>query len=127
MKKAFLAMALTVSLLMPIGCVKATSTTPAAALAPGYLNQADQVMGQSLVGAHAFYMTIQRDVASGKYTPSPTEKTTLNNFATALNTAQVIYVGYHAGVNTESQAQAAVNAVTSQQTAVQSSLTTGGK
>lgn len=104
-----------------MGCKPATTTAPQA-LAPGYLNQADQTMGQTLVGAHSFYTTIQQDVASGKYQPSVAEKTALNNFATALNTAQLIYIGYHAGANTQAQAQAAVNAVTAQQTAIQSTL-----
>ena len=126
MKKLFAALALSVVLMGPMGCVKATSTTPAAALAPGYQNQADQVMGQTLVAAHAFYATIQQDVASGKYTPSAAEKTTLNNFATVLNSAQIIYISYHAGAATQAQAQSAVNAVQAQQTAVQATLS-GGK
>lgn len=126
MKKAFMAIALTAALLMPVGCVKATSTTPTAALAPGYLNPEDQAMGQTLVAAHAFYVTIQQDVASGKYAPSATEKTTLNNFATVLNSAQMVYISYHAGAATQAQAQAAVNSVKAQQTALQSTLQ-GGK
>lgn len=109
------------------GCKAATTNTTPQALAPGYLNQADQVMGQTLVGAHAFYTTIQQDVASGKYTPSSTEKVALNNFATALNAAQLIYIGYHAGANTQAQAQAAVNALSTQQTALQSFVAGGTK
>lgn len=127
MKKLFAALMISAVLMGPMGCVKATSTTPAAALAPGYQNQADQTMGQALVAAHAFYVTIQQDVASGKYTPSPAEKTTLNNFATVLNSAQIVYISYHAGTATQAQAQASVNAVQAQQTAVQATLSGGTK
>ena len=105
-----------------VGC-KPVSTTAPQTLAPGYLNQADQVMGETLVGAHAFYVTIQQDVAAGKYHPSTTEATSLNDFATALNAAQILYVAYHAGQATQAQAQTAVNAVATQQTALQATLT----
>lgn len=124
-KKAILVLALIVPL-GTVGCVKPNANTPPAALAPGYQNSADQVMGQTLVGAHQFYATIQQDVAIGKYKPSPSEKTALNNFATALNAAQTVYISYHAGAATQAQAQAAVNSVTAQQTALQSALS-GGK
>ena len=126
MKRVLLAIALTASMMMPVGCVKTNTATPTQALAPGYVNQADQVMGQTLVAAHSFYATIQADVASGKYKPGPVEKTTLNNFATTLNAAQIVYISYHAGQATQAQAQAQVNAVSAAQTAVQSSLQ-GGK
>lgn len=118
-------LALILLLALPFaGCKPATTTAP---LAPGYSSPADQVMGETLVGAHQFYVTIQSDIASGKYAPSPTEKTALNNFATALNAAQVLYIAYHNGAATQAQAQAAVNAVTTQQTALQSTLTGGAK
>lgn len=125
MNRAITATILTLALLVPMGCKKAAATNPAV-LAPGYTSQADQVMGQTLVGAHAFYATIQADVAAGKYTPAPAEKTALNNFAMTLNAAQTIYIGYHAGVNTQAQAQAAVDSLATQQTALQSTIT-GGK
>lgn len=117
---------LSLALLGLPGCKTATTTTAPQTLAPGYLNSADEVMGETLVGAHAFYVTIQQDVANGKYAPSAAEKTALDNFATALNAAQVLYISYHAGVATQAQAQNAVNSVTIQQTALQSTLT-GGK
>lgn len=112
--------------LMLAGCK--TSTTPTTqTLAPGYTTQADQTMGETLAGAHSFYTTIQQDVASGKYTPSATEKTALNNFATSLNVAQTIYISYHAGQATLAQAQAAVNTVQTQQTTLQATITGGAK
>ena len=126
MRKVILAIALTASMMMPVGCVKTNTGTPTQALAPGYQNQADQVMGQTLVAAHTFYTTIQQDVATGKYKPSPAEKTVLNNFATTLNAAQTVYISYHAGAATQAQAQAAVNAVQAQQTSLQATLQ-GGK
>lgn len=123
MRKIILALAL-VSLM---GCKPATTPTTPQTLAPGYMNQADQTMGEILQGAHAFYVQIQSDVASGKYQPSVTEKTSLNNFAVALNGAQIIYIAYHAGAATQAQAQTAVNNVTTQQTALQNVITGGTK
>lgn len=104
----------------PMGCPSASSTTPTAALAPGYLNSADQAMGETLTAAHAFYVRIQSDTASGAYTPSPAEKAALNGLALSLNIAQPLYIAYHAGTATQAQAQAAVNNVSTNQTAVQS-------
>lgn len=118
---------LSLTLLGLPGCKTASTTTASQSLAPGYANQADQAMGETLVGAHSFYVTIQADVASGKYTPSATEKTALNNFATVLNTAQILYIAYHAGQATQAQAQAAVNNVTTQQTSLQSTITGSAK
>lgn len=124
MKKAIIAVALALTL---AGCKAVTSTTPTAALAPGFSSQADETMDQVLVGAHNFYTTIQADVADGKYSPSPTEVTALNSFGQALNDAQVLYIAFHAGTATLAQAQAAVNTVTTQQTALQSTVTAGVK
>lgn len=125
MRKIFLCVGLLVPM-MTAGCKSASVPTSPQVLAPGYQNQADQIMGETLVGAHNFYQTIQQDVASGKYNPSITEKAALNNFAIALNAAQTIYIAYHAGADTQAQAQAAVNAVVTQQTSLQSTIT-GGK
>jgi hypothetical protein len=71
-------------------------------------------------------VTIQADTLVGKYKPSAAEKAALNNFALALNSAELIYKAYHAGSATSAQAQAAVNAVTVQQSAIQATVT-GGK
>ncbi len=127
MKKILAALTILAGLSLPVaGCTAVSTPTTPQALAPGYQNTADQAMGETLVGAHAFYVTVQQDVAAGKYTPSATEKSALNDFGAALNAAQIIYIGYHAGVNTQAQAQAAVNGVSTQQTALQSTIT-GGK
>lgn len=104
------------------GCHAANSNTPPAALAPGFSSQADQTMDQVLVGAKKFYTDIQAQVVAGTYTPSATEKTSLNTFASALNTAQVVYIAFHGGTATQAQAQAAVDSVTTQQTSLQNTI-----
>jgi hypothetical protein len=105
------------------GCTpKSTSTTPPAALAPGFSSQADQTMDQVLVGGKQFYTDIQAKVVAGTYVPAASEKAALNTFASALNTAQVVYIAFHAGTATQAQAQAAVDTVTAQQTALQNTI-----
>ena len=94
-----------------------TTTTPAQ-LAPGYQNSADQQMGEILAGAHSFYTTIQQESASGQMTLSATEKQAFNTFGVALNSAQSVYLAYHAGTATQAQAQTAVNQVQQQQAAL---------
>lgn len=112
--------------LVPIsGCGAVNSTTPPAAVAPGYLNQADQIMGEVLQSAHALYYRLQQDSLTGKFVPSPAEVTVLNNLQVALNSAQPIYIAYHNGTATQNQAQIAVDSVKQNQAAVQSLI--GGK
>ena len=118
MKKLFAALALSAALMGPMGCVKATSTTPAAALAPGYQNTADQQMGEILAGAHAFYNSIAQQSAAGTLTLTPAVKLAFNSFGVTLNAAQTGYLSYHAGAATQAQAQAQVNAVQQQQAAL---------
>lgn len=104
-----------------IGCVHAPAVTqPPAVIAPGYLNQTDQQMGEALAAARAFYVHVQKDIAAGTYTPSATEKTALNVFGVAINTAEAAYIAYHASPNvvTEDTASQAVQAVQVQQTAL---------
>ena len=121
MKKLILLLALIVPM-ATVGCKPVTTNQTPQTLAPGYVNAADQTMGETLAAAHAFYVQIQSDVASGKYTPNPTERTTLNNFATALNSAQIAYLAFHNGLGTQAQAQAAVTQVQNQQTALQAQI-----
>jgi hypothetical protein len=107
------------------GCTNPPATTPPpAAIAPGYLNQTDQQMGEALAAARAFYTQIQTDIAKGTYTPSASEKTVLNAFATSLNIANAAYLAYHANPNpvTESTASQDVQKVTQQQTALQPTI-----
>lgn len=100
----------------PTGC-KPTTTTPAQ-LAPGYQNAQDQQMGEILAGAHNFYTSIQSQVQAGTLTMGATIKASFNDFATALNAAQTVYLAYHNGTATQAQAQAAVNTVQSKQAAL---------
>jgi hypothetical protein len=119
MKRAILSLILLPLLLLPLaGCPAVSSTTPAAALAPGYLNSADQQMGQILAGARSFYVTIQQDSAAGKVTLTATEKAAFNDFGTSLNLAETVYLGYHNGSATQAAAQAAINAVQTKQSAL---------
>lgn len=106
----------------PTGCNK-TSTNPAT-LAPGYINQTDQTLGETLASAHAFYQTLQQDAASGKWTPSAAAKTALNALGSSLNVAQPLYLAYHSGANTvtASQVQTAVADVVNKQSAVQAQI-----
>lgn len=104
-------------ILTPVEGCKTTSTTPAA-LAPGYLSQTDQQMGEILAGAHNFYTSIQSQVAAGTLTLNATAKLSFNDFATALNAAQTVYLAYHNGTATVDQAQVAVNTVQSKQAAL---------
>ena len=121
MKQFFIAFALMASLAFA-GCK--TVTTAPQPLAPGYSNQTDQTMGQTLAAAHAFYQTLQQDAAAGKFLPSAAEKTALNALAVSLNVAQPIYIAFHNGTATQAQAQAAVADVVSKQAAVQSQIGT---
>src|ERR1700734_2784110 len=100
------------------GCPAAT--TPPAALAPGYINAADQQMGEILAGARSFYQTIQQESAAGTVILTATEKTAFNAFGTSLNAANTVYLAYHSGTQTQAAAQAAVNTVQAQQAALPS-------
>ena len=105
------------ALLIPLtGCP--SSTTNPAALAPGYLNAADQQMGQILAGARSFYVSIQQQSQAGTMTLSATEKQAFNTFGVTLNAAESVYLAYHNGTATQAQAQAAVNQVQQQQNAL---------
>ena len=122
-RKSLLALSLLFAVMIPTGCPTATSTTPPAALAPGFSSQADQTLDQTLVGARGFYTSIQSQVTAGSYVPGPATVTALNAFGTALNAAEAVYLAYHGGTATLAQAQAAVAAVQTQQTAVQTLVT----
>ena len=114
MKKALAALALALAL---TGCKTATSTQP---LAPGYLNPADQSMGEILAGARSFYTTIQQESASGQLTLNATAKLSLNDFGVALNAAESVYLAYHANPTAANQqaAATAVNNVSAKQAAL---------
>jgi hypothetical protein len=77
-------------------------------------------MGEILAGAHSFYQTIQQESISGQMTLSATEKTAFNAFGVSLNTAQTVYLAYHANPTAANLtiAQSAVNTVQTQQAAL---------
>lgn len=100
-----------------------TACTPSAtptALAPGYLNSADQQMGEILAGARSFYTSIQQQSAAGTLTLTATVKQDFNTFGGVLNGAEAAYLTYHQTPNptTQAAAQSAVNQVQSQQAAL---------
>lgn len=111
--------------LLSIGCAHTPNTTqPPAAIAPGYLNQTDEDMGITLSGVRAFYSHLQQDIAKGTYTPSDAEKTALKSLYTAINTAEALYIAYHASpsIVTEDAANRAVQAAKQQQTALEPTI-----
>ena len=104
-------------------CLPMTACTPSAtptALAPGYLNSADQQMGEILSGARAFYVSIQQQQAANQLGLTPAAKQAFNTFGVSLNAAESIYLAYHQTPNatTQAAAQSAVNQVQSQQAAL---------
>lgn len=98
-----------------LGCPSATTTTPPAALAPGYTSQTDQQFGQALAAAHALAAQATQDYA--KLTPKQqlAEKTALNAFVTAVNAADAVYQAYHVGQATAAQVQTALTQVNTAQ------------
>lgn len=99
------------------GCNTVTTTQP---LAPGYLNQADQTMGEILAASRAFYTTIQSESANGTMVLTAQEKQAFNTFGVSLNAAESVYLAYHANATAANQAiaQSAVNALQTQQAAL---------
>lgn len=112
MKPAVLS--LTLSLLM-LGC-NATSTTPPAALAPGYSNAADQQLGQALAAVNAFVTQEKINYTQLTVAQQAPEKALLNALIDATNLADAAYAAYHAGQQTIAQAQAALNTAQAAQT-----------
>lgn len=120
---AVLIFALLVPMALVTGCKPASTTTPPAAVAPGYQNATDQQLGETIAGATGFYNRVQADIQAGTYKASPNELTSLNIFGLSLNSAKLIYGQYHAGQATLAQAQAAVNKVQQQQAQLQATIT----
>lgn len=103
---------LAVFLALPMmGCATASTSPPTA---PGYANQADQQMGQTLAGARSFYASIStaKDLTAA-------ETTALNDLGKAINVAEAAYKAFHAGQGTQAAAQTAVDQVTAKQSAVE--------
>lgn len=122
MKRILILLALT----LPLAACKTTSAPSAPqSLAPGYLNQQDEVMGQTLNGIHQFISSVEAKIAAG-YVESPTEKTALNALIATTNAADITYLAYHNGAATQAQAQAQVSQAYLQQQTLAASVS-GGK
>jgi pectin methylesterase-like acyl-CoA thioesterase len=124
MKKAFFCLALCLaSCLTLTGCPSATTTTtPSAALAPGYANSTDQQLGETLAAANGFYNKLAADQKAGTFKPTSKEVTALNVLQSALSVADPVYLDYHNGRQTLQAAQEAVDRVQAAQTNVQTMI-----
>jgi hypothetical protein len=104
-------------LLLPLaGCPNASTTTPPAALAPGYSSQADQTLGQSLAAIVAFTNQEKLNFAALQPDKQSAERPYLNALILAVNTADTAYLAFHAGTQTLVQAQAALSQAQTAQT-----------
>lgn len=90
------------------GCGAVKSTTPPAALAPGYLSLADQTLGESLKAVKDFAAQETVNYNALPAAAQVKEKTYLNTLITSINVADAAYVGFHEGTQTLAQAQAAL-------------------
>lgn len=116
MKKFLLPIALACLALPLAGCLKATSTTAPAALAPGYANGDDQILGQALAGVNAFVSQEKINYARLTAAQQAPEKAPLNALIDAVDVANTAYAAYHAGSQTLAQAQAAEKSAEAAQT-----------
>jgi hypothetical protein len=92
-----------------VGCAKP------APLPTGAINAVDAGLNANLQAAHAAVVQYESDVTAGKHTPTPTEKTVVNNLIRALNTADPLYQSYHAALQkdpTAGEPQQLIDAVT---------------
>lgn len=117
MKKALLALVLCLPFL---GCGAVNSTTPPAALAPGYLSTADQTVGEGLAAVNSFVTQEKVNYAAAAATAQAAEKTTLNALITATDLANAAYAAYHAGTGTLPSAQTALTSAQNAQAALAS-------
>jgi hypothetical protein len=108
LKRILLSILLTAPFLA--GCPSATTTTPPAAVAPGYTSSADQTLGESLAAVNAFVNQEKINYAGEPPVQQGTEKPYLNGLITATNLANASYQAFHAGTQTIAQAQAALTA-----------------
>lgn len=92
------------------GCGAVNSTTPPAALAPGYSSASDQALGEGIAAVNAFVNQEKINYAAETPTAQAVEKPILNNLITATNLANVAYTAFHAGTGTLPAAQSALTA-----------------
>jgi len=113
MKKTLLSVFLALPLMG--GCHAATSTTPPAAIAPGYSSAADQAVGEGLAAVNAFVNQEKVNYSALAPAQQATEKSLLNNLITATNLANAAYTAFHAGTGTLPAAQTALTSAQSAQ------------
>jgi hypothetical protein len=108
---------------LTVGCAKtASTTTPPAALAPGYSSQADETLGKSLAAVNAFVTQEKVNYAALPAAQQATEKPYLNKLIDATDLANTAYVAFHANTQTLAQAQSAYNAAQTAQTTLQAAV-----
>lgn len=100
------------------GCPSANTTTPPAAIAPGYSSPADQTLGQSLAAVVAFTNQEKANFAALPTAKQDAERPYLNSLIMAVNAADSAYLAFHAGTQSITQAQAALSKAQSAQTAL---------
>jgi hypothetical protein len=116
-KSVVLAMAL--ALPFTVGCARdVKSTTPTAALAPGYNSTTDQSLGQSLAAVNAFVKQEKVNYAALPPSQQLVEKSYLNTLIDSTNLANATYTAYHQGTGTFDQAQAAYKNASAAQAAL---------
>lgn len=103
--KKILALTLCLCMAPILGCPSATTTTPTAALAPGYSSQVDQTLGQTLGALSAFVTNEKRNYNELSVERQAPEKPYLNTLIEAVNVANATYLAFHQGTTTLAQAQ----------------------
>lgn len=129
MKRASLIVLMAVLCFPIAGCLTATSTTPPAALAPGYNSTQDQQFGQAMAALRAFDVTEVQQYQNLTPTQQAGIKSALNSFTLAVNTADTLYLAYHGGVTptnpnppTATQVSQAISSAQNQQAPLNSVL-----
>ena len=118
MKRLLSLLALGLAVGWMTGC-PATVNAPTPPPAPGYSSQADQTLGQSLAAIDAFVTQEKANYAVMSVNLQAAEKPYLNNLISAVNVANQLYLAFHAGTATLTQAQTAFATAQSAQTALE--------
>lgn len=118
MKATLLALALCIPML---GCGAVQTTTPPAALAPGYSSAADQTVGEGLAAVNSFVKQEVINYNAMTAAQQAPERTTLNALISATDLANAAYTAFHAGTGTLPAAQTALTTAQNAQTALAAS------
>ena len=93
MKKAHVFL---LTLVLMAGCAKKV-TAPL----PGAINSFDSLSYQTLMDAQAAINAVKDDIAANKFTPTPTQKTVLNQAIGGYHIAQAAWQAYHSGATSD--------------------------